>query len=116
MNYRLEIKGANEIINKLAKKSEQAFEASDKITEAYARKMANDSAGMAPVDKGALQASIASSPKKLGPALWQYGSDLPYARRQEYEHKSKKGFIRKSVYTNESQYIERLKKELGRWG
>lgn len=115
MNYKIELKGVEDVINKLAKKGTQAYENSEKITETYARKMANDSAGMAPVDSGALRSSIASSPKRLGHALWQYGSDLPYARRQEYEHQSKKGFIRKSVYSNGNDYVDRLKKELKQW-
>ena len=90
----------------------------DKITEAYARKMAGEAANDAPVETGLLKNSIASSPKPAPePHTWQYGSDLPYARRQEYEHKSRKAFIRRSVWNNEEGYrnavARRVKKGRG---
>src|SRR5690554_5287243 len=86
----------------------------DKVTETYTRKMANDSAAMAPVDTGDLRANIVASPHRLEPAVWEYGGTLPYARRQEYEHKSKKGFIRKSVWKNRNDYREALKREVSK--
>lgn len=87
----------------------------DKITETYTRKMANESAGIAPIESGDLRASITASPRRLKLGTWEYGSELAYARRQEYEHKSRKGFIRKSVWNNREPYREALRKELSRW-
>lgn len=84
----------------------------DKVSEKYARKMANESAGMAPVDSGDLRANLQASPRRLAPGTWEYGGTLPYTRRQEYEHKTRKGFIRKSVWNNRNDYREELRREV----
>src|SRR5690606_14001016 len=84
----------------------------DKVTATYTRKMANESGGMATVDTGDLRASIIASPERLSNALWQFGSDLSYARKQEYENISNKGFIRKSIWNNRTPYREALKREV----
>lgn len=86
----------------------------DRITETYARKMANDTAHGAPVDTGKLKNSFPSSVTKEGTAKWSYGSDLPYAVRQEYEHHSRKGFIRKAIWDNETAYRDRIQQEVER--
>ena len=85
---------------------------SAKVTETYTRKMANESAAMAPVLSGDLRASIAASPRRLKLATWEFGSSLPYARRQEYEHASRKGFIRKSVWRNRNDYQAAVRREV----
>src|SRR5699024_5069866 len=105
----------DEVMRKFTLKGIQAQGNADKITETYTRKMANVSGQMAPKDSGDLQTSIIASPRRLQLGTWQYGSELPYARRQEYEHKSQKGFIRKSVWNNRSDYREALRKEFTKW-
>lgn len=87
----------------------------DKVTETYVRKMANESAGMAPVDTSDLRNNLLASPYRLSPAAWQFGGTLPYTRRQEYEHATKKGFIRKAVWNNRTDYRVALKRELVKW-
>src|SRR5690625_7942733 len=84
---------------------------SDKITETYTRKMANESGDMAPVKSGDLRADIIASPKRLKPSDWEFGGTLPYARRQEYEHKSEKGVIRKRVGNNRNDYRTKHREE-----
>lgn len=86
----------------------------DRITETYARKMAADAAAMAPIDSGALKTSIASSPEQVEEHVWQYGSNLPYATRQEYEHATNKAFIRKSVWNNRQRYRDAIKDRIMR--
>lgn len=80
--------------------------------ETYARKMASDAAHNAPILDGYLKGSLASSPEKVTITEWTFGSDLPYARRQEYEHASKKGFVRKSIWTNRTAYRAALKRRI----
>lgn len=115
MKFNIKAEGLDKVMRKFTIKGIQAQGNADKITETYTRKMANESAGMAPRDSGDLKSSITASPRRLGPATWEYGSELPYARRQEYEHKSKKGFIRKSVWNNRTPYREALRKEFEQW-
>ena len=77
-------------------------------TEAYTRKAANEAAEMAPVKDGILRNSIVASPEQIDETHWQYGSNVAYARKQEYENKTHKAFIRKSVWNNEEPYREKI--------
>jgi hypothetical protein len=86
----------------------------EKITETYARKMASEAADMAPVKTGRLKNSLAASPRKADDEelTWVWGSDLPYATRQEYEHKTKKAFVRKAIWSNENDYVDAVKRRI----
>lgn len=106
------ISGINKVMTDFSRKGLVAQFKADKVTETYARKMANESAGIAPVDTGDLRASISASPRKVKTAEWEYGSDLAYARVNEYENPTNKGFIRKSVWNNRTPYREALKREV----
>jgi hypothetical protein len=115
VNINIKVDGIDEVMKEFGKWTGQAYAKDiDKVSETYARKMAKESAEkapIAPVNGGSLKASIASSPQ-AGEVLgeWTYGSDLPYARRQEYEHASKKGFIRTVVWNNRDKYREAVRK------
>lgn len=93
-----------------------ATEEVGRVTETYARKIANDSANNAPVKSGDLKGSLASSPEPESETLWVLGSDLPYALRQEYEHASKKGFVRKAVWDNRDPYRNKIAEVLRNMG
>jgi hypothetical protein len=88
----------------------------DRITEAYARKMANEAAQGAPVDTGRLRNSFPPSVRKESDVHWSFGSDVEYAKVQEYEHRSKKGFVRKAVWDNREAYRNKIKERLGQIG
>ena len=112
MRINVKVQGLDAVMKDFSAKGIQAQNRADKVTETYTRKMANESAAMAPVDSGDLRASIAASPRRLKLATWEFGSSLPYARRQEYEHASRKGFIRKSVYHNRNDYRAAVRREI----
>ena len=112
MRINVKVQGVESLYKKFTQDALAAQYRADKVTETYARKMANDSAAMAPVKSGDLRANIAASPRRYSLNTWEFGSALPYARRQEYEHASKKGFIRKSVYKNRNDYREALRREI----
>jgi hypothetical protein len=76
----------------------------DQVVERSARTMANDAAHNAPYKTGKLASSIPPSVEKLDEMHWQFGSDVEYATRQEYEHATKKGFFRKSVWSNREDF------------
>lgn len=88
----------------------------DKITETYARKMANESAKGAPRKTGKLKNSFPPSVQKEEECVWVFGSDLPYALKQEYEHRTKKGFVRKAVWNNREAYKNKIRERLSRMG
>lgn len=105
MSVRLDVRGIDDTIRRLAQHiGEEAWADIANTTEAYTRKMANESAQKAPLKDGGLKNSIASSPQKVDAQTWEYGSDLPYATRQEYEHSTHSAFIRKAVWDNEEDY------------
>ena len=113
MSVSVNVIGLNDVLaqfNGLHNASAQA--AVGNVVETYARKMANESAGLAPIKDGALKGSIASSPEEVDVMLWEYGSNLPYAQRQEYEHATAKGFIRKSVWNNRTDYRDAIKRQI----
>jgi len=112
VNFNVNVKGLDKAMKDFTLKGIKAQGRSDKITETYTRKMANESGDMAPVKSGDLRADIIASPRRLKPSVWEFGGTLPYARRQEYEHKSKKGFIRKSVWNNRNDYRKKLREEV----
>src|SRR5699024_1892142 len=112
MNINVSVRGLDEVMSVFTEKGDKARLKADTITETYARKMAHESAWLAPVDSGDLRTSIAASARKLKPAHWEYGSNLAYARRQEYEHRSNKGFIRPSVWNNRAPFREALRREV----
>lgn len=115
MNINVSVSGIDDVVRRLDRLANAQLTTDlGNITEAYARKMANESAGMAPLDSGALKNSIASSPQKVDELTWEYGSNLPYATRQEYEHSTHSAFIRNAVWNNEEAYAKAIKKRINR--
>src|SRR5690625_3364685 len=106
------VKGLDKVMRDFSVAGVKAQGNADKVTATYTRKMANNSADMAPGKSGDLRANLAASPRRLKPALCEYGGTSPYTRRQEYEHNTKKGFIRKSVWKKRNAYREALKREV----
>src|SRR5699024_9102200 len=114
MRLNVGIKGLDSVMKDFSLAGIKAQGNADKVTETYTRKMANVSVKNAPVKSGDLRANLASSPHRIAPASWQFGGTLPYTRRQEYEHKTRKGFIRKAVWKNRNDYREALKREVSK--
>lgn len=113
-NFTVKIEGLASLISSLD--ANAIAQDIDQITEAYTRKMANESAESAPRDTGKLKNSITASVQKEAPLHWTYGSDLPYATRQEYEHRTKKGFIRNTIAKNEIPYRDKIAERLSEMG
>lgn len=70
--------------------------------------MAELSYDYAPVDTGALRASILASVQRQGPMEFIYGSTLPYAQRQEYEHKTKNAFFRRAIWAKTPEIQDKI--------
>lgn len=112
MNINVKVQGVEKIMKDFSEKGIQAKIRADKVTETYTRQMANQAGDNAPVDSGDLRADVISSPRRLSDGVWEFGGTLPYARRQEYEHASNKGFIRKAVWDNRNPYREAIRREV----
>lgn len=111
MKLNVKITGIDDLVNMFDKAgSTAALKNAEKVTETYTRKMANEAAAMAPKKDYFLTNSIASSPEPIEKGVWSYGSNLPYANRQEYEHISSKGFFRRSMWNNRQDYRNALQR------
>lgn len=113
-NFNVSVSGLQDVLRALDSSSLERD--IDRITETYARKMANEAAQNAPVDTGRLRNSFPPSVQKESPGVWSFGSDLPYATRQEYEHRTKKGFVRKAVWNNREPYRNKIRQRLDEMG
>ncbi len=105
MATKIEVRGIKRVHKKLGMPAVKKLrdEIEDDI-ENGVRSMAKDSSKFAPIDTGALKISIIESVDKQGWAEYIYGSHLPYAQRQEYEHNGnvydptpRRAFFRKSI-------------------
>lgn len=110
-----EYDGVDEVQDKLgkiaAKKLRKAIHVD--INEGVSA-MAERSYDYAPVETGALRSSILASVQKEGDMEYIYGSHLPYAQRQEYEHKTKKAYFRRSIREETPQLGSKIKSTIKR--
>lgn len=114
MRMSVNVKGLDKVMKDFSLAGMKAQGTADKVTETYTRKMANEAGEVAPVKSGDLRANVIASPYRLQRGVWQFGGTLAYARRQEYEHRTKKGFIRKAVWRNRNDYREKLREEVAK--
>jgi hypothetical protein len=99
------VQGVEEVLRMLGEQgARQLAQEIDEVTERTVRQMANEAAEKAPVKTGKLASSIPPSVNKLDEMKWEFGSDVEYATRQEYEHSEKKGFFRKAVWNNREKF------------
>ncbi|PFN86350.1 hypothetical protein COJ67_16505 [Bacillus thuringiensis] len=84
--------------------------------EKHARLQANTASNRAPVESGNLAGSIPPSVKAFNgdKTGWSYGSEVEYAAVQEYTHKTKKGFMRKTMFEGEQPLVSDLEKTVQR--
>jgi hypothetical protein len=95
------VTGVDEVLARLGKQGAEALASQlDGEVERSVRTMANESADSAPYKSGKLAGSIPPSVEQVSPMTWEFGSDVEYATQQEYEHATKKGFFRKSIWNN----------------
>jgi len=94
-----------------------AEEDADKLAEGSLRRIGTDAANRAPVDTGHLRNTMTSGIERSVSAqkgVWDLIDGTDYTMVQEYEHRSKSGFIVNSVRAETPRYAqvveERFKK------
>lgn len=110
----VDFKGVAEAIRKAKDVREELIRQLERETEKAALRVANEAAKNAPVKDRFLTNSITASPRKKAVMTWEVGSDRDYAAKQEYEHKTKKGFFRKALMNERSRFQDRIKDILKR--
>lgn len=113
--YSVKFRGLDEVKRNLGVSSSMKMKRNidDDLDEGI-HDMAETSSDMAPVETGALKASILASVRKVSRHKYMYGSHLPYAQRQEYEHDTKKGYFRRSVYKEAPQIYSKIRTTIKR--
>lgn len=107
--YKVDIRGVGEVQRTLGKRG--ALRLRDQIhrdigegTESAAERAWDN----APVDTGALRASIIASIRKEGRMNFTFGSNLPYAQWQEYNHATKMGYFRRAVWAEQPEIGDKI--------
>lgn len=86
-------------------------EAMDDAVEQAAIDLAREMGQLAPVLTGALSGGLFNSPEKISDGYWELAiEDVPYVWRQEYEHRTKSGFIRRPYNRMLSDFPRRIEK------
>lgn len=116
MALKISVKGVAEALRQAKETRDELVKAIDEETEKAALRVVNEAAANAPRKDGLLINSIVSSPNRRKAMVWNVGSDRPYARRQEYEHKSKRGFFRKALFKERTRFRDAIRKILDRVG
>lgn len=117
VKFSVKAKGVDRVIQSLGSEGAKALENKlDKIVEANAIKIVNQAKENAPERDRNLKRSIHlyGRPAKLKRTI---GSNMPYAQRQEYEHKSKRGYFRRALWDGRQPFrtdIQNAIKDLGR--
>jgi len=114
MRIRVNLTGLNEVLANLEQIASDVPNEVDEAVERTALQMVNTSRQEAPRLTGRLANSIDIFPQdtKQGERTW--GSDVEYARRQEYEHRTKSGYIRRSVTKHEGTFKTELENAVRR--
>lgn len=97
--YKVTFKGVDKVQRKIGRKSANQLRRRVGIAiEEGTRDMAEQAYQNAPKDTTALAQSILASIEKEAPLTWYFGSTMPYAQRQEYEHKTKNAYFRRAIW------------------
>lgn len=98
MGFKISVTGVGEVRKLVdARARKRLKDGIDRTMEEGIDDMAETSYQKAPVETGALMHSILASVRKVKWGEYYYGSHMPYAQRQEYEHVTRRGYFRDSV-------------------
>lgn len=99
VKHKVDFKGLDEVVDALGHNARRRLnhQLRDDIEEGT-WDIAEQAYDNAPVDTGALRASILASVTREGKMNYIFGSHLPYAQRQEYEHVPYGAYFRKAIW------------------
>lgn len=98
MKMRVEMRGVDDAQRMLGRRAANRLDRriEDDVRDGVDR-MAEQAYDNAPVETSALRNSILANIFKVGDKEYIFGTNLPYGRRQEYEHKTKKFYFHRAV-------------------
>jgi hypothetical protein len=111
INYDLSLVGMDKLLNRLSERNvRRVLDATDKATKDYANELARKMADKAPILTGELMRSLRDSPIRKGPGWYYLMATVDYTWVQEYEHRTKSGFIRRNIALAEGEFPRRIQK------
>lgn len=111
---KIEAKGVDKVLRSMKTVPPELLRALDNDVERAALKVVNEAKHDAPYETGALKNSI--DVLKDAPLSKIIGSPLPYAQRQEYEHRTRKGYFRKNLQKEREPFRKAIESTLRRVG
>lgn len=115
MKIKVGIIGLKDVQSKITKLPPEGKQKLDEVVERRTLEMVNETRKRAPRLTGKLAGSIGIKDSETRPLTRVYGSDIEYARRQEFEHKSKKGYFRKTVAKHRPLFFKDVRDFLDKW-
>jgi len=116
LRVRVEVRGIDEAIRRTKKAREQLLREIDIDVEVTTLETINKARDAAPILTGKLKEGIQIIPQDTKPLSRTWGGLAEYTRRQEYEHKTKKGFMRKAQWAARTALRERVRQTIARIG
>jgi hypothetical protein len=113
---KIKVNGIEEALKKARATEKELAQGIGREVRKAALRVVNEAAKNAPRKDGLLINSIIASPKKIKAFNYTVGSDRPYAARQEYENKTKRGFFRKALFSERTRFREAIRKLLAKVG
>lgn len=109
MKMRAQMKGINDVQRALGRRAANRLERRIGIDVGDGvERMADQAYDNAPVETGALRSSILANIYKISNKEYVFGTNLPYGRRQEYEHKTKGFYFHRAVWQETSPLQKKL--------
>lgn len=113
---KVKVEGLEEVLRKLGEEGAKSLiEELDGITEKHGLLAVNEAKENAPRRDGFLKNSIHFYGRQMKMSRL-FGSDRPYAARQEYEHATKKGFFRKALWNRREPFREEIREAIKKRG
>jgi len=112
VKFSVKANGVEAVLRKLGSEgAKRLADDLDIVVEKQALMTVNDAKNNAPQKDGNLKRSIKlyGKPVKLSRTI---GSNMPYAQRQEYEHKSRKGYFRKALWKRREPFRKAIESEI----
>lgn len=112
--FYVDVKGVKEALEKAKEARTQLAQSIGREVSNASRRVVNEAKKTAPRKTGMLVNSIDILDSK--PFTRIIGSNLPYAARQEYEHKTLRGFFRKALFNERERFRQNLANIIKRVG
>lgn len=116
IHLRIQVRGVEDVIRRAGLKRARLVREIDMDVEVTTFEAVNMARNGAPVLTGKLQEGIQILPQYTKVLSRTWGGLAEYTRRQEYEHKSKKGFMRRAQWQARSVLRERVRRTIERLG